>query len=190
MTESKINILTALAEVFGRKLEKAGARLYVAALSDLSDEQASQAAAIATRRCKFFPSPCELIELARTGGTSYEAQALVAFQQLENALDANNPRLMTSLVAAIARQLGDFEELRVMPLDEFRTWKRKAFLSAYVSLVKENPQRLASLEGPSSSFAMAVVEELATIPTRQQVEHTEACNRRLLVSLSEPSTGT
>jgi hypothetical protein len=181
MSDVKIDIVVALAETYGRTLSDAAAMLYVAALSGLSDQDAQRAASIAVQRSKFFPSAAELIELASTGGVGFEAQAMVAFEQLEVALNQNKPSAMPPLVAAIVNQLGGFELLRTMPLADFNTWKRKDFLSAHATLCRENPERLAALAGPHSEIAGAL--ELKRVPQRHEIAATEESNRQKILAL-------
>lgn len=183
MSKTKIDIVTALAETFGRTLSAPAAKLYVQALCGLSDEQAKRAASIAVQRCKFFPAASELIEYAQTGGVGFEAKAILAFEELEAALGANKPSLMSPVVAAITNQIGGFALLRDMPLDQFNTWKRKDFIQAHVTLSKENPQRLLALASPHSEIAEAFAGSLKRIPSREDVRLIEARNRQALQAL-------
>ncbi len=185
MSKRKIGVVTALAETFARKLSVPAAKLYVAGMAELSDEQAEQAAAIAVRRCKFMPAASELIEYARTSGVSYESQALIAFEQLNVALDQNKPSLMPPLVAAVVRQLGGFQLLYEMRLDEFSTWKRKDFLAAFTALSRENPERVAALASPQSEIGKALLGGLKLLLGREEVERTEQDNREKLMRLSQ-----
>lgn len=182
MSKAKIDIVTALAETFGRTLTAAAVKLYVSALAGITDQDATKAASIAVQRCKFFPAASELLELARTSGVGFEAQAMVAFEQLEAALNANRPSMMPPLVAAIANQLGGFGYLRDMPVSEFTTWKRKEFLAAYTTIAKENPERLAAIGGPTSGIALA----LKKVPDRAEISAEEETNRRVILSLTAP----
>jgi hypothetical protein len=181
MSKTKIDIVTALAEAFGRNLSEPAAKLYIAALGGITDEQAKAACAVAVQRCKFFPSAAELIEFANTGGVSYESQALLAFEQLDKALTENKPSLMPPMVAVIAKQLGGFDELRTMPLSQL-SWKRKEFLAAYASLARDNPDRVAALAGPTSEIAQAMLKR---IPTDQDRAAIEDANRRTLIGLNQ-----
>ncbi len=183
MSEAKLNAVTALAEMFGRKMTRPAVKLYVAALNCLDDKQVERAAVTAAEGRKFMPTPSELIELARTGGVSYEAQAAVSWEELERALNANQPSLMSPITAAVARQLGGFASLREIPLKEFSTWKRKDFLASYTTLSKENPERLAAITGPSSEIAKAL--QLNRIETREQLEQRQEENRKKLLALKD-----
>jgi len=180
MSKAKIDIVTALAEAFGRNLSEPAAKLYIAALSGITDEQAKAACAVAVQRCKFFPSAAELIEFANTGGVSYESQALIAFEQLDDALTANKPSLMPPLVSAVVKQLGGFDELRTLPLSQLNTWKRKEFIAAYTSLARDNPDRVAALAGPTSEIAQAILKRISGDSDRAAIED---ANRRKLLQL-------
>ena len=186
MSKTKLDIITALAETFGRKLSEPALKLYIAALGGLSDEQATRAATVAVQSCKFMPAAAELIELAKTGGVSYEAQALIAFDELDKALSENKPSLMSPLTRAVSRSLGDWGDLREMPLKEFATWKRKDFIAAYTALVRENPERIAALAGPNSDIAQALVEGMIRrLPTREENAKTEDANRQKLLEATQ-----
>jgi len=184
MSKIKIQLATALAESFGRTLSEPALKLYVSALGGISDEAATNAAKICMQKCKFFPAASELIELATTGGVTYEAQALLAFEQLEVALNQNKPSLMPPLVAAVVRQLGGFDVLAAMPLPEFSTWKRKEFIAAYATLAKENPDRVAAIAGPRSEIAEALFTP-KRISSREDDRAIEDKNRKSLMDLSK-----
>ena len=152
--------------------------VYAMALSDLSDDQLKLAVATLARTTKFMPSPAEIIEAATTSGISYEAQAALAFEELDQALGANTPSMMSPAVAAVARQIGGFQRLREIPLDDFNTWKRKDFISIYVTLAKENPGRLAAIAGPRSELSVAFASCLKRIPSKEDIALEEDENRK------------
>ena len=173
-----------LCEAFGRKPTKNTYKAYELGLEDLTDDQCRSATHLALKQAaKFMPTPAELIELARTNGVSYEAQAALSFEELENALSNNRPSLMSPVVAAVARQIGGFQRLYDMPLDEFGTWKRKDFIQTYIAITKENPERLAAIAGPRSDIAKALTSTLKKIPTREEDEKAEIENRKKLQQL-------
>ena len=87
-----------LAANFGREVDEMLLEAYGIGLSELTSREIEQATGIAVRRCKFMPAASELIEYARTGGVSYESQALIAFEQLNVALDQNKPSLMPNCI--------------------------------------------------------------------------------------------
>jgi hypothetical protein len=182
MSKAKIDIVTAMAEAYGRCLSEPAAKLYVMALNGISDAEASRAAAIAIQRSKFFPAASELLELARTGGVSYEAQAELAFEELNAALYANKPSLMSPLVTAVVNQLGGFTTLRDLPLDEFNRWKRREFTTVYATLLRENPERVAALAGPRSELGTALGERLRL--KKPDTAAIEDKNRKLMENLT------
>lgn len=184
MSKRKKIAIVALAELFGRKLTDASLNLFVMAAGGLSDDQFERAAATVAQRSKFMPTPAELIELAKSDGVGYAAKAQLAFEELETALASNKPSLMSPLVAAVARQIGGFQNLYAMDLKEFGTWKRKDFLAAYETLIKENPDRVAAIAGPQSEISKGLLS-LKTLPSREQIAETEAENRRKLLSISD-----
>ncbi len=179
MSRRKLDVVVALAEMYHRELTEASIRLYVAGLSGLTDEQVEQAAGLAATKSKFMAAPVELIELARNQGVSYESQALLAYEELDRALSANRPDQMGTATAAVVRSIGGFDLLRQTPLSELNTWKRKEFIAAYLSLTKEDPDRLAALAGPGSGIAIG----FKAMPTREDIEKIEDQNRQKLASL-------
>lgn len=183
MSIIKIDIITALAETFGRKLSAPAAKLYIVALAGLSDEEATRAATVAVQTCKFFPAAAELIELARTGGVGYETQALLAFEELNAALSQDKPSMLSPLTAAVARTLGTWGDLRDLALTEFHTWKRKDFIAAFISLARENPQRVAALAGPTSEIGAALASAIKRVTSREDEAAIEKKNRQQLQSL-------
>lgn len=62
--EAVTGLVAQLAEVFGTRLSEARVELYVRALGDLAPSTLSRAAQTALERCKRFPMPAELRELA------------------------------------------------------------------------------------------------------------------------------
>lgn len=56
--------LAILQEVFPREITEALVRIYQAALKDVDDETLKRATGLAVTRCKFFPVPSELRDLA------------------------------------------------------------------------------------------------------------------------------
>ena len=182
MSKRKKIAIIALAELFGRKLTDASVNLFVLAAGGLSDEQFERAAATIAQRSKFMPTPAELIELAKSDGVGYAAKAQLAFEELEHALSQNKPSLMSPLTAAVARQIGGFQQLWSMDLSEFGTWKRKDFLAAYETLIKENPERVAAIAGPNSELSKGL---LTTLPSREQIAEEEAENRKKLLTLED-----
>lgn len=183
MSNRKKRAVVGLAELYRRALSEGAVDFYAAALVELTDEQVEQAAHLAARRFKFMPTPAELIECCKSHGVSYEAQALLAWENLEAALDANTPSVMSGPVAAICRSLGGFQHLRELPLTQFATWKRKEFLEAYTALAKDSPERLAALAGPGSAIGAAALGK--PIPTREQTAQLELENRQKLLDLRD-----
>lgn len=172
-----------LCEAYGRTPTKATYMAYEAGLSGLDRQQIKSACLASLQQSrKFMPTPGELRELATTGGVTYESQAILAFEKLESALNENKPSLMPPLVSAVVRQLGGFDVLAAMPLSEFNTWKRKEFIAAFVSLAKENPERLAVLAGPTSEIGKALFEPMR-IPNREETRAIEDKNRQAILSL-------
>jgi hypothetical protein len=181
MSRKKADLIIALAEAFGRPLTEPAVVLYVAALAEITDEEAKQAAGYSLRKCDYFPTAAQLIEIARTDGLGYEARALLAFEELDRALNVNRPSEMSPLVRAIANQIGGFAALRELSLEQFYTWKRKEFLLAFVALSREQPDRLAYLAGARSEIGVAL--SLRRLPGREEQARIETSNRQKLTQL-------
>ncbi len=167
-----------LAATFSVEADAMLIEAYSIGLRSLTPAEIEQATAVAMQQCKWMPKPVEIIEFARTG-SSYEIQAVIAFEELDYALLRNEPSMMSPLVAAIARQLGGFQLLREIPTETFFAFKRKDFLAAHVTLSKENPDRLAAITGPQSDIVKAM--KLKLIETREQLRLREEANRQKLL---------
>lgn len=180
MSREKINCLTMLGQQFHANINSVELEVYLDAIKNFSDERVKEATGIAVRQCKFFPRIAEFLEILRTRGVGYDAQALLAFEELDRALSANDRQQMSPLTESIARTLGDWESLRLMPLREFYQWKRKDFLASFTAILRENPERVTALASPNSHIAFA----LKTIPSQEVDAQIEADNRRKLQHLT------
>ena len=160
---------------FGRKPDAEILEAYARALRCLDDQQLARAFQAAIERGGAHPlSAAELLQLGRQGPDDADARALLAFEELERALDANKPSLMSPATAAVARSLGGFDVLWRTPIDEFNRWKRKDFLEAYATLVRTKPERLEALAAPNSELAVAFKK----LPTRAEPAQLERQNRQ------------
>lgn len=182
-TQSLTRAVSRYLATFGRKPDTEIVAAYGMALRSLSDEQLVRAFRLAMEVGGAHPlSAAQLLELGRHGNRDdADAQALLAFEELERALDENRPSLMSPATAAVARSIGDFESLRTMPLAEFRTWRRRDFLAAYAELVRTRPERLTALAGMHSDIAVA----FETLPSREETERIEQDNRERLLRIEE-----
>ena len=177
--------VTMLCEAFGRKLSRTLLLAFEAGLAGLTDKACQEATVAALQQNRsFMPSPGELRELATTGGVSVAAKAELAFEEVLTALHNYHSEGMAELsplTRAIARQLGDWPTWGQTPLTEVHTWKRKAFLEAYTTILQQDPERVAALtENRKSGMAIA----LNTLPTREQIEQQQETNRRQLQQLA------
>ena len=84
--------LAVLGATFNREIDNILLEAYSVALRELTPQQIENGTAIALRSCDFMPKPAEIIEFARMGGVSYEAQAVLAFDELNAALTADDSR--------------------------------------------------------------------------------------------------
>lgn len=141
MSNRKATAVASLAELFGRELSKPALKLFVKSLSQITDEQAEQAAAVAASRCKFMPTPSDLIELATSQGTSYEHQATQAWQCLSRAVErhgaAKSVNFRDAVINATVRTLGGWERICGLTSEEFEKWLRKEFDRTYMRFSRE-----------------------------------------------------
>ena len=177
--EAVAKAVSVLAATFAVEADAMLTEAYSIGLRSLTPAEIEQATGVALQQSKWMPKPCELIEYAQTRGTSYEVQAVVAFEELDRALHWNEPKSLSPLVAAITRQIGGFAALREIPINEFFTWKRKDFLAAHIVLSKENPDRLSAITSEQSELVQAL--QLKRVETREQLQEREQANRQKLL---------
>ena len=178
------NCVGILGATFGVEADALLIEAYSLGLSGLVASEIEYATGVAIQRCKWMPKPAELIEFSRTRGVSCEAQAAIAFEELDSALARNQPETMSPIVAALCRQLGGFHHLRTNTSNsEFYVWKKKEFLAAFISLSRENPERLLAISGEQSEIVKAL--RLKQIESREQLKQREEANRQKLLEALE-----
>lgn len=60
-----VSKIAAMASLYGKDLTPDALAMYVDSLTDLTVDQVASSVRIAVSKCRFFPMPCELIELAK-----------------------------------------------------------------------------------------------------------------------------
>lgn len=173
-----------LAATFGVEADETTLEAYRIGLSELTDDEIKLAVAMAIKRCTFFPKPCELIEFAKTQGVGYESQAIIAWEQVNEALRQGSSKSLSPLSRAIVNHMGGFDTLMNAPLSDLGTWKRKSFIESYSTLMRESPDRVAALAGPQSEIGKSIAAGFKRVASREGLEAIEQRNRQRLQDLS------
>ena len=157
-------------EISGPLLE-----VYWRALADLTDEQLESAATKALRACKFFPTPAELLELARPRNMVAEAGRV--FERVKS-LAGYSPQVgavwsETKIRLALGDAVADAYQAAggasaLMRGDE--VWTRKAFVDAYLKapptdnpLLRIGPETPKRLPDPERRV-MQLVKTIGNMP--------------------------
>lgn len=137
--------VTALAETFGRNLTAAGARIYLAALSDLSVAEVERACIRAAQEAKFMPVPSELrVHAGKTSPAEEAAHAWDVVLESMNRYDYLRSIDFGPLVNAVVRNLGGWQWL-CSQKDPQLEWTRKEFYRVH-GLYRNTPPDM--LVGP------------------------------------------
>lgn len=144
--------LGALREVLPSQLEltRAGLALYAAALADLPLPALDRAIAAALTRCRWFPTPAELRELA--GVARPEDAAIgawgIAFRAIGELGAWRSVTFDDALITAAVRHLGGWELFCAMTPDEI-PHRRRDFERAYAAFARAgiSPEQAAHLPG-------------------------------------------
>ena len=128
-----LKLLTALGELFDKKLSDTLYELYWEALKDLPFEDFSRAANILGRSSKFFPKPVEFRELLMP---DISAQAALAYRKVEEAfIKAGIYKAVIfddPVIHAVMDNLGGWIHYCNLPEDEVK-WYRKEFEKHYAN---------------------------------------------------------
>lgn len=159
MSHRILGALAQLREVLPsqQKLTGGGLELYAAVLSDLPEQAVLDAIAKAAGRCRFFPVPAELRELAgeHRGGDS----AIFAWEIAREAISSfgtyRSVAFDDPVINAAIRALGGWDVLCRMTSDD-APFRRKDFLAAYetctrVGITKEQAAPLPGLHEMSGT---------------------------------------
>lgn len=133
--------LLALADLWDKTLSETQFGLYLSALDELDDEGFERAVALALKRCKFFPKPSELLELAVE--QSAGDRGIVAFTELKGAIAAHGAYASVdfedAVINAVVRGMGGWVRMCAMPAEEFELWARKEFERQYAAFLRGLP---------------------------------------------------
>ena len=141
-----VDMVTVLAEAYGRKCTQATFEAYVRGLGDMTDEQITTAGNAALRSPReFMPTPGQLRELAIGGQLSIEAMADSAWLTVNQAIDTHgcgkSVNFRDGVINATIRIMGGWDRLGATPKDEFDKWLSREFKSTYARLVREGCAR-------------------------------------------------
>jgi hypothetical protein len=159
--------LAALAANFNRELTPALMHTLWRALGDLSDVEVEQAAGLAIRYDRFFPTAARLRELARPE-PDFAAQAEEAFAQVD-ALGVYHPLGYRWSEAAVEQALGAAACRAFRAIGGSDAWaanvhqyRRKDFVEVYVAAMREqqHEQRLAALPGARRRLTLGPLRAL------------------------------
>lgn len=131
--EQFVKLITALARTFGRDADEATFRGYELGLSDVPIDRIQQAVVRAIREKKFMPTVAELRELA--GELTPDVRAVKAWDAFQNAVVAHGSYKSVDfddpVINATVRNLGGWERVCGLPVDEFDKWLRRDFERCY-----------------------------------------------------------
>ncbi len=138
------DVVTVLAEVFGRKCTETTIAAYVMALDDLSDEQVNAAGRSLLRSTReFMPTPGQVREVATTNGRGAEAACDAAWLVLDRAVRLCGPdksvNFRDGLINAAVRLLGGWQRVCALEGENFDKWLRKDFNDKYTMLLAQPP---------------------------------------------------
>lgn len=129
-------LVDALAANYGKPAEEALLEAYWRALRDLPLGAVEQAVDTALRQCKHLPRGAELRELA--GELPNTSRAVLAWAALQRAIGQHGAYRSVDfddpVINAAVRNLGGWQRLCSMPVEEFEKWLRKDFERVYASL--------------------------------------------------------
>lgn len=136
--QRKALAVMALAEMFGKPLSEAGARMYVTALADVPADAVERTASQAATTCNRFPPPVELRELA--GDARPEDRAALAWEVVLRAISEvggyRSPDFDDPLINATIRSIGGWVPLCDQTIEQQDRFTRGLFLKTYAGLAR------------------------------------------------------
>jgi len=151
-------VVVALGEAYRQRVSEVTANAYTSGLEGLSDEDVLRASKLALQRCKFFPSPVELRELA--GEASQDQLAVHAWQDVQRAIPHGSWKhidFQDVVINATVRAMGGWPQFVGRFSDaENEKWARIEFLKLYKSMV-------GTLLSPESSAPLAGLSEATSV---------------------------
>lgn len=131
--------LALLGAAFNRPVDKAMATAYWIALRDLAPEEISLATERALAGCKFMPAPAELRGLAGKNPAAAVAEAWEAVRRAVDEHDYTASVDFGPVANAVVRNIGGWQRLCSLPLEQLNVWARKEFERVYELLSPKDP---------------------------------------------------
>jgi hypothetical protein len=130
-------IVVMFGEAYRQTVSKVTIKAYEIGLEDVTDQDALRAAKLALKRCKFMPSPSELLEFAN-GGTDEEL-SLEAWADVVEAMPLGSYKTVDfrdKVINAAIRSLGGWPSMfDKCGTSQDYSYYRHAFLKTYKSLL-------------------------------------------------------
>ena len=132
-------IMTALGEIFDKKLSDTVLEFYYKTLSQKMDtNQFKKVASIWIEKGKFFPKPAELLQLLdEIEGSQAERAWLQVLEEIERVGITGSPNFKDPVIYAVVQAMGGWENLCNMPVDR-QPFYMKDFVNLYTTY-KDKP---------------------------------------------------
>jgi hypothetical protein len=133
----RLQLVTALAEQFGRKNSEAGLMMFVNATGDIPIQAFEAGVMRAARESKYMPSPAEIRQLSGDVPRLGEAdRSVLAWDRVVTAIRQiggyQTPAFDDPVIAATIRTIcGSWADLCETPSETLHVWTKKAFLETY-----------------------------------------------------------
>lgn len=144
--EFVITSLTALSEMFDKKLSDSLMKMYWEALKDFEYDDLQKGFSRAIKECRFFPKPVELSDLM---GCSAADKALIAFGKLCDAIEDHGRTRSVAfddpVIHSVVRELGGWEKCCLWERDElpFRQKDFERWYGVYKNSERPHPAYIA-----------------------------------------------
>lgn len=139
-----VELVTALADLFGKETSKGLFEGWYMALGDLTDQQIEAGIGRAMRESRFFPTPVEVRGFVTVPELDPKAAATLALSKvLDGTIDTRQDKVAGKVMAMVP-ELTDSWWLRRATQAEI-AWKHKDFLVRYESLFDVDRKRTEAL---------------------------------------------
>ena len=183
LTEIGIMCVTALCEMFNRRMTDTTLMAYGIGLEGMTDEQIQHAASRAMRECKFMPTPAELREFAgQLTGTDRATLAWEIALKATSLGPYQHVDFEDKTINATIRNLGGWVTFTGRLTDaESEKWLRQEFIKAYHVYAKSGVPHESSLPLPGLN-EVAVKEGRLIAPEAVRI----ACDSKLALGVKKP----
>lgn len=162
MIEKKVffEVMTALGEIFDKKLSDTTMLLYYKTLSQKMDtNQFKKVAGIWVEKGKFFPKPAELLQLLdEVEGSQAERAWLQVLDEIERVGMYGAPVFKDPVIYAVVQAMGGWESLCNMPMDR-QQFYMKDFCNLY-STYKDKPDIIRNALPSSKQAEMKALGQI------------------------------